>query len=263
MQKMAKVIKEHIHSLLEKGVRQDGRKLLDYRKDVSVEYGISPKSAEGSARVKIGETEVVAGVKLGVGEPYPDQQDSGSIMVGAELSPIAGDRFETGPPSIESIEISRVVDRGIRESGAFDFKKLCVKKGELVWQVFVDLYPINDAGNLRDACSLAALAALKDAKFPELDKATGTVDYKKKTKTGMPLTDDPIEVTVVKINEDFLVDPTVEEEEYLDSRLTVAFLKDGTICAMQKGGQGALSTEDINKMVDIASDNVKILRKAL
>ena len=263
MRKMAKVIKEHIHSLLEKGLRQDGRKLLDYRKDVSVEYGISPKSAEGSARVKIGETEVVAGIKLGVGVPYPDQQDAGSIMVGTELSPIAGDRFEMGPPSIESIEISRVVDRGLRESGALDFKKLCVKKGELVWQIFIDMYPINDAGNLRDACALAALAALKDAKFPELDKATGKVDYSKKTKTGMPLTDDPIEVTVIKINEEFIIDPTVEEEAYLDSRLTVAFLKDGTICAMQKGGEGALSSEDINKMVGIAFDNVKKLRNAL
>ena len=260
---MAKVIKEHIHSLLEKGLRQDGRKLLDYRKDISVEYGISPKSAEGSARVRIGETEVVAGVKLGMSTPYPDQQDSGSIMFGAELSPIASDRFEMGPPSIESIEIARVVDRGIRESGAIDFKKLCVKKGEKVWQICVDMYPINDAGNLRDACSLAALAAMKDAKFPEFDKVTGIVNYEKKTKTSLPLTDEPIEVTVLKINNDFVIDPSCEEEEFLDARLTTAFLKDGAICAMQKGGKGALSTEDIGKMVRIASDNVKLLRKAL
>ena len=260
---MAKVIKEHIHSLLEKGLRQDGRKPSEYRNGISVEYGISPKSAEGSARVKIGETEVVAGVKLGIGQPYPDQPDAGSIMVGAELSPIASNRFETGPPSIESIEIARVVDRGIRESGALDFKKLCVTEGEMVWQVFVDVYPINDAGNLRDAGSLAALAAMKDAKFPELDKKTGMVNYEKKTKNGLPLSDEPIEVTVVKIADEFLVDPSVEEEEFLDARLTVAFLKDGAICAMQKGGSGELSTEDIAKMVDLSEKSVKNLRKAL
>jgi|TARA_Y100000034_G_C6800835_1_gene359198 exosome complex component RRP42 len=260
---MAKIIREHIHNLIEKGLRQDGRSLLDYRKDVSVEYGISPKSAEGSARVKIGDTEVVAGIKLGVGAPYPDQPDKGSIMVGAELSPLASDRFETGPPSIESIEISRVVDRGIRESGALDFKKLCIKNGELVWTIFIDIYPINDAGNIRDACALAALAALKDAKFPELDKKTGKVDYEKKTKTSVPLDDEPIEVTVLKIHNDYVVDPSVEEEEYLDARLTVAFLKKGEICAMQKGGREALSSEDISKMVDIAEDKEKILRKAL
>ena len=260
---MAKIIKEHIYTLIEKGLRQDGRELLEYREDVSVEYGISPKSAEGSARVKIGETEVVAGVKLGVGAPYPDQQDKGSIMVGAELSPFAGDRFETGPPSIESIEISRVVDRGIRESGALDFKKLCIKEGELVWTIFIDIYPINDAGNLRDACALAALAALKDAKFPELDKKTGKVNYEKKTNVSVPLEDEPIEVTVLKLHDDYIVDPSVEEEEFLDARLTTAFLKKGEICAMQKGGVEALSSDDISRMIDIAEDNVKILRSAL
>ncbi len=260
---MARIIREHIHSLIEKGKRQDGRGLLDFRKDISVEYGISPKSAEGSARVIIGDTEVVAGVKLGVGVPYPDSPDSGTIMVGTELSPMASDKFELGPPSIDSIEIARVVDRGIRESGALDFKKLCITKGEFVWQVFIDIYPINDAGNIRDAASLAALAALKDAKFPEFDKKTGKVDYDKRTKNGVPLTDDPVEVTVLKIHNDFIVDPTNEEEEYLDARLTVAFLNDGSICAMQKGGQAALTSEDILKMVDIAGKSVKTLKGAL
>jgi exosome complex component RRP42 len=260
---MAKITKEHIHELISKGLRQDGRGLLEYRKDISVEYGISPKSAEGSARVRIGETEVVAGVKMGVAAPYPDQQDQGTIMVGVELSPIAGDRFDSGPPGIESIEIARVVDRGIRESGALDFKKLCIKKGELVWQVFLDLYPINDDGNLMDAASLAALAAIKDTKFPTLDVKTGLIDYEKKTKESLQLTDEPLELTVYKINNEFIVDPSPEEEVNIDARLTVAFLKDGTICAMQKGGSKEISADDVIKMVDIASDNVKLLRTAL
>ncbi|MDP3916684.1 MAG: exosome complex protein Rrp42 [Nanoarchaeota archaeon] len=260
---MAKIIREHIHTLLEKGMRQDKRGLLEFRKDISVEYGISPKSAEGSARVRIGETEVVAGIKMAIAEPYPDQKDRGTIMVGVELSPFANNSFESGPPSTESIELARVVDRGIRESGAMDFRKLCIKEGEKVWQVFIDIYPINDAGNLRDASSLAALAALKDAKFPEYDKKTFEIDYKKLTSKNISLEDEPIEVTVIKIKDDYLVDPSVEEEEWLDARLTVAFLKDGDICAMQKGGNGMLSTEDINKMIDIAQDKVIVLRKAL
>ncbi len=260
---MAKIMKEHIHTLLNKGLRQDGRGLLEYRKGITVEYGISPKSAEGSARVTIGDTEVVAGVKLEVAKPYPDQQNKGTIMVGVELSPIANDRFENGPPSTESIEIARVVDRGIRESGALNFEKLCIEEGEKVWNVLIDIYPINDAGNLRDASSLVALAALKDTKFPEFDKKKGVIDYNKKTKTSLPLTDDPLSVTVVKINDHLLVDPSLEEEENLDARLTVAFIKDGTICAMQKGGDGSLSAEDITKMVDLAEEKVALLRKAL
>lgn len=259
---MAKITREHIHMLISKNMRQDGRELLDYR-DIKVEYGISPKSAEGSALVRIGETEVVAGIKLDIGEPYPDQLDQGTIIVGVELSPIANDRFENGPPNTEAIEIARVVDRGIRESGALDFRKLCIKEGEMVWQVYIDLYPINDAGNLRDAAALAALAALKDAKLPEFDKDTGKIDYDKKTNKGLPLTDDPIGITVAKINDKFLLDPTADEEENLDARLTAAFTKDGTICAMQKGGEGALSSDEIMQMVDIAEKKVQFLRKAL
>ncbi len=44
----------------------------------------------------------------------------------------------------------------------------------------IDIYPLNDAGNLWDAGALAALAALKDAKYPEFDGEK--VDYSKKTK---------------------------------------------------------------------------------
>jgi exosome complex component RRP42 len=260
---MAKIIKEHIYSLIEKGLREDGRKLLDFRKDISVEYGISPKSAEGSARVRFGDTEVVAGVKFGLGQPYPDKQDEGSIMVGVELSPMANEKFELGPPSIGAIELSRVVDRGIRESKSIDFKKLCVKKGEKCWLLFIDIYPINDDGNLRDACSLAALAALKDAKFPELDTKKYIVNYEKKTTKSIPLKGEPIEITVIKIKDDFIVDPSLNEEEYMDARLTIAVLKDGTICAMQKGGTEAISTDDVSKMVDIALQKEKLLRKIL
>ncbi len=261
---MAKIIKEHIYSLIEKGLREDGRKLLDFRKGISVEYGISPKSAEGSARVKLGDTEVVAGVKFGMGEPYPDKPDEGSIMVGVELSPMANNEFELGPPSIGAIELSRVVDRGIRESKCIDFKKLCVKKGEKCWLLFIDIYPINDDGNLRDVCYLAAMAALKDARYPEFDKKTGKVDYyKPRTSKKISMTCEPIEVTVVKIKDDFIVDPMLNEEKCLDARLTVALLADGTICAMQKGGTGVLSVEDVKKMVDIACDKEKVLRKAL
>src|SRR3989338_5346357 len=164
---MIRVVRDHIRSLAEKGAREDGRDFLEYRKPIKIEYGVSSKSAEGSARVTIGDTEVVAGVKLEVGEPFPDTPDEGVLMVGAELLPLSNPEFESGPPSIDSIELARIIDRGIRESKCIDFSKLCIKKGEKVWMVFIDIYPINDSGNLFDAASLAALAALKDAKFPE------------------------------------------------------------------------------------------------
>ncbi len=258
-----KIIKEHIASLLDMDMREDRRSLLEYRKPIKIEYGVSSKSTEGSAMITIGETQVIAGVKLEVGDPYPDTPDEGALVVGAELLPLSNPKFESGPPGIEAIEIARVVDRGIRESEAIDFKKLCIEKGEKVWVIYLDIYPINDAGNLYDASYLAAIAALKDAKFPEYDKKTNKVNYENKTSKGLALKYLPVSVTVIKIKNKFLVDPTTEEWESLDSRLTVATLEDSTICAMQKGGELPLTEENIFKMVEIATEKAKFLRGLL
>ena len=62
--------------MFEQGKRFDSRKLLEYR-NIELSTGVSNK-AEGSARVKFGKTEVVVGVKLEVGEPYPDSPDKGN-----------------------------------------------------------------------------------------------------------------------------------------------------------------------------------------
>jgi len=127
-----------ILDILNNGKRLDKRGLLDYRK-IEIESGISPKSADGSARVKIGDTEVVAGVKLEIGEPFPDTPDEGSLMVNVELLPLASPEFESGPPNIDAIELSRVIDRGIRESGSIDVEKLCIEPGKKIWMVFIEV----------------------------------------------------------------------------------------------------------------------------
>src|SRR3989344_3852771 len=163
--------------MLAAGKRFDGRKLLEQR-DLSVEYNVSYK-AEGSARVKLGKTEVIAGVKIGVGEPYPDSLDKGNLSVSGDLLPLASPRFESGPPKYNSLELTRLVERAIRESGVIDLSKLVIKEGEKVWSVMIDIYPINDDGALIDAASIAAMAALMQTHLPELGE-DGRIDYDKK-----------------------------------------------------------------------------------
>ena len=257
---MYRELRSHIISLLNADTRLDGRKLTEYRKPIEVQYGIV-KTAEGSARVKIGETQVIVGVKLEIGEPYPDTPDEGTIIVGAELLPLSNPDFELGPPGIQAIELARVVDRGIRESKALDFKKLCVEPGKQSWLVIIDICTLNDAGNLFDVSSLAALAALKDTRYPAFDGEK--VDYKVKTDKKLELEKMPIAVTVIKIGDKYIVDPDTEEEKAIDARLTVSSIEDGTLCAMQKGGDYPLTTEDIDKMLDIGIEKAKELRKHL
>ncbi len=252
------ISKEYMESIIAQGKRIDGRKFDEYRK-IEIEYGISPRSSEGSARVKIGDTEVLAGIKMELGTPFPDKPDEGTIMVNVELIPMASPLFESGPPSIDAIELARVTDRGIRESKALDFKKLCVKEGEKVWLVFIDIYPINAAGNLFDACYMAALAAIKDAHFPVLDG--DVINLKEKGKEKLPLTKMPISCTVWMIGNEFLVDPLQEEELAADARMSIVFLEEGKICAMQKGGSMALRSEEIFRMIDIAEEKTKEVRR--
>ena len=257
---MYKELRSHIISLANAGTRLDGRKATEFRKPIEVEYGVV-KTAEGSARVKIGETDVMVGVKLEVGEPYPDTPDQGTIIVGAELLPLSNPDFELGPPGIQAIELARVVDRGIRESKALDFKKLCITPKEKIWMVIIDICPINDAGNLFDASALAAIAALKDTRYPSFDGEK--VDYKQKTDKRLELEKIPMATTVIKIGDKFIVDPDTDEEKVVDARLTVSSIEDGTLCAMQKGGDFPLTMEDISKMLDIGIEKGKELRKYL
>ncbi|MBS3107598.1 exosome complex protein Rrp42 [Candidatus Woesearchaeota archaeon] len=258
---MNKIMKDYILGLLSKGERMDGRKLDEFRKPIKIEYGISTKSSEGSAIVHIGETMVIAGVKMAIGKPYEDTPDEGSLTVNVELSPMASESFEPGPPNDYSIELARVTDRVVRESGMIDVNKLCIKEGEKIWMVNVDIYPMNDAGNLFDACALAALAAIKDAKMPKIEN--DKVNYHEKTSKGLPLKKTPISVTVIKIGKHLLVDPLVEEFNALDARLTIGIDEANNPCAIQKGGDAPLSASDIDKMITLAKEKVKELRKVL
>ncbi|MBI3037103.1 exosome complex protein Rrp42 [Candidatus Woesearchaeota archaeon] len=256
---MNELLKANILKWFGKGKRYDGRGLDEFRA-VVIEQGVT-KNAEGSARVKVGDTEVIAGVKLSVEKPYPDTPKDGNLLVNVELLPLSSPDFEAGPPGEEAIEVARVVDRGLRESKAIDIRKLCVQEGEKVWAVSIDICTINAAGNLLDASALAAVAALKNARFPEYDGKT--VDYKSMTDKKLPIARFPVSVTVTKIGDSIFVDPTVEEEKVVDSRLTVAITDGGRICAMQKGGNSPLSIDEIGRMIDLAVAKAAELSKQL
>ena len=246
----AKITGNRIREYLEQGKRFDGRSPEEFR-DIVIETGIS-KNAEGSVRVKLGNTEVLVGIKLGVSEPYPDSPNKGNLMVTSELLPLSSSRFESGPPSIVSIELARVIDRMIRESKIIDLEKLCIEEGKKVWTVFIDIYSMNADGNLLDAAGIGAVIALKNAKIPKYDKKEEKVLYGELTNDNIPLKKDlPISITVHKIGNNFIVDPSLEEEDISETRLTIGII-DGAIHSMQKGNSEPLEMEEFEKIIDLA-----------
>jgi exosome complex component RRP42 len=251
---------KQIEQLIEKGKRLDGRGPDDYR-EIKIEQGVIEK-AEGSARVLLGKTEILVGIKVETGSPFPDTPDNGVLTVNAELVPLASPDFEPGPPDENSIELARIVDRGIRESDAIDTEKLCIEPGKKVFVVFVDIYVLNYAGNLIDASALAAVAALLNTKMPNYEVKDGEVIIKQGY-TPLPMKSHPITVTLGKINDKLIVDPALEEEQVINARLTMAFNDEGNICAIQKGCAGYLTQQQILEGMKLARKKAAELRKKI
>lgn len=257
---ITRVKKKQIEQLVAKGKRLDGRGLTDYR-EIKIEQGIIER-AEGSAKVLLGRTEVVVGTKIEMGEPFLDTPDAGVLTVNVELVPLASPRFEPGPPDENSIELARVVDRGIRESKAIDLEKLCIAPGKKVFVVFVDVYVLNHDGNLIDASALAAMAALLNTKMAKYEVEDGEVKIKPGYEP-LPIKKRPITVTCAKIGDKLVVDPWLEEEQVMDARISMAFDDDGNICAIQKGGSGYFEPKQVFEAARIAKEKVEEMRKQL
>ena len=251
------ITRESITNLIVNDKREDGRALDEYR-DISIETNVISK-AEGSARVKIGGTQVIVGVKPQLGSPFPDTPELGVLMTNCEMLPMADPTFEPGPPGDDSIELARVVDRGIRESELVELDKLCVEEGKHVWMLFIDLHIIDNCGNLFDAAELAVMAALKSTKLPTATVVDDEVVIDEENTFDLPINNEVAMCTFVKIGEKMILDPTLSEESVANARLNVGVTKEGRICAMQKGGQQPLTKDDIFKAVNIAISKTKEL----
>lgn len=244
---MSQIEKDSIIKLVESGERIDGRKFEEYR-SIKIETGTF-KRAEGSASCHIGNTYIAAGVKIGKGIPYPDSPNMGVLSTNAELVPMASPDFQPGPPDENAIELARVVDRGIRESKAIELEKLCIEPGIETRTVFIDTYVLDFDGNFIDTAVLAAIAALHKTEIPEFGK--------------LPVVKKPVANTFIKVGENILLDPCLEEEFVMNSRLTITMEDNGMVCAMQKAGTGFWSLEEVMKCVKIASKKSKELRKLI
>lgn len=250
--------REQMVQLLTQEKRMDGRGLHEYR-SIKIESGIIEK-AEGSARVKLGDTEVLAGVKIDIGSPFSDRPKDGVLATNAELVPLASAEFEPGPPGEDAIELARVVDRCVRESNAIDLEKICIIPGKKVFVIHVDIYILNHDGNLVDASTLAVASALMNTKIFKYEVKNEVVDIKPGF-TDLPLADTPISITLGLLGGYLIVDPMFEEEEVMDAKITMGFSKDGNICAIQKSGTGIIKPQQIVEVAKIAQNKAEELRK--
>jgi exosome complex component RRP42 len=263
--KRSTIIVEHLRKQqmwdsISKGKRLDGRD-LDERRPVEIEFDII-KKANGSAKVKLGNTEVVAGVKVETGEPFEGLENKGALILSAEVLPTASPYSEPGPPDEETVELARVVDRGVRESQMIDLDKLVLIPGKTVYTIFVDCSIINTDGNLFDATSYAVVSALISSKLPIFEIQDGKV-VDTGNKRDPPITTMPISITAVRIGDAVILDPTSEEEACMDARITITTNSEGHFTAMQKGSTGSFTIEQLKKAAETARIKGEMVRTKL
>ena len=249
-----KLLRAHLAELAAEDQRHDGRGRFVGR-DTELKLNCLPR-AEGSAKVRMGDTIVYAGVKFQIMTPYPDRPNQGGLMCSAEVRPVAGRNWEPGPPSPESIELGRVVDRGIRESGCINTEDLCLIPGEKAWQVILDLFAVSDDGNLFDAFALAGIAALKSAVVPAERFEVGEDRPLGVAKT-------PVMCSYHKVGGRFVYDADKREELGGDERIHIPLGDDDHVHSLQKGLKGIFTATEFAEIMDQARSRCAELRNLI
>ena len=252
---ISEIKKEYLFELAKGGKRISERGVNESR-ELSIETGVID-TAEGSARVRLGDTDVLVGIKASIGEPFQDTPNKGVIITNCELIPMAAPDFDSGPPREDAIELARIVDRGIRESEAVDLGSLCIVEGEKVWLLFIDIHVLDYSGNLFDAAGIGALCALENTIIPSSAEVEGKEDSK------LEIRHRPIPATFAKINGRMFLDPDLDEEKICQGRLIVSTDENGDIRAMQKSKGGRFTSQEITEAIDMAVERGREVREFL
>eukprot|EP00033_Pygsuia_biforma_P002395 GCRY01002653.1.p1 GENE.GCRY01002653.1~~GCRY01002653.1.p1 ORF type:complete len:299 (+),score=75.42 GCRY01002653.1:223-1119(+) len=258
---LSNVEKDFIHTSLSDSQRLDGRTLNEFR-DVKISFG----SERGEALVSIGKTKVLGVVECSAVTPYPDRPTEGFVQFFAEYSKMASPSFDQVRQSDLDATVSRLLDRGLRESRALDSDTLCILPGEKVWNIKVYARVLDHDGCLIDACQLASLAALLHYRRPDTSIHNGKVVLDAAAPT-VPLSIHhlPIAVTfgVFGEGEHIAADPTFKEEQVTNCSITFIQNVQGQTVGIQKSGGEGLSAAQILQASALAQQRTEAVTTLL
>ncbi|CAO1330046.1 unnamed protein product [Diamesa hyperborea] len=242
--------------------RCDGRNRKDFR-PIELETSVIA-SASGSSRFCIANSDIIVGIKPEIDTPFPNKPNEGKIEFFVDCSANALLDFEGRGGEELAMEISNCLRLAYSSMNAFDLRSLCIMPKHQCWKLYVDILILQCAGNLYDAISLAVKSALYNTRIPRVSSALldgGNVD--------LVLSDDPhdcdrlnvetvpILVTVCKIGECCIVDPSIEEEICSTASVVVGVSGTadgniGKITTMKTIGGGSLHSDTLDDCIDIA-----------
>lgn len=133
-----------------------------------------------------------------------------------------------------------------------DVSQLVIEKDKSVVGVFADNVVVDYDGNLFDACSYAATAAVLKSKLPKWEMKDDVPTLVEGEESELPTTTIPVSVTMGKIGKHIIVDPNGDEWASMDSRITITTDSDGNIVALQKGGDDGFTVDEIVKCGELS-----------
>ncbi|PNF35123.1 Exosome complex component RRP42 [Cryptotermes secundus] len=253
---------------VEEGFRCDGRMRLDYR-PMEVETDVV-SHASGSARLRLANTDILVGVKTEIDTPYPERPREGKIEFFVDCSANATPAFEGRGGEELGTEISNSLATAYQSSQTFDLTALCILPGQQCWKLYIDILILECGGNLFDAVSLAVKAALHNTRVPKVKGACldgGTVDLQLSDDPydccRLDVSDAPCLVTLCKIGDHCVVDPTAEEETCSSGSVVIAITEKSLVTSVFKTGVGSFHPQTLIDILKVGQTIGLSVNKAL
>ncbi|XP_049862902.1 exosome complex component RRP42 [Schistocerca gregaria] len=264
--------KTYILHGVDEDFRTDGRNRRTYRPiELETEVVIH---ANGSARLRLANTDILVGVKTEIDTPFPERPNEGKIEFFVDCSANATPAFEGRGGEDLATEISASLARAYMSSQVFNLSPLIITPGVHCWKLYVDILILECGGNLFDAVSLAVKAALHNTRVPKVenegkdgDEEMLVLSQNYNDCTHLDVSNTPVLITLCKIGDNCVVDPTAEEEACSVASVVIAVTESGLVTSVFKTGEGSLSPHTFRDALiegrDIGYNLNKTLKNAL
>ncbi|EFJ39971.1 hypothetical protein VOLCADRAFT_108396 [Volvox carteri f. nagariensis] len=255
--------RDFILKALSEECRLDGRRPYDLRKP-KFQFSLDDRSAT----VALGSTRVLSVVTASLEVPFPDRPSEGPLRFNVEFSPMASPAFEPGRPGRQgeawdptqglglglgrrrrfsellrrrpscrgcedAIQIARLIERGLRQSGAVDQEALCVVAGRK---------PEVEVGG---------------------ESGTDILVHPPEVREPLPLTIHHLPVAVTfglfQGGDLLVVDPSWREEAAASGSCTVVMNPGREVCCVHKADGIGLTPDQFMRCVRLAGDKAEQL----
>jgi len=236
------------------GIRNDGRSNEDFR-FFTLQAG-QMMHANGSSRLKLDDTDIMVGINMEIGEPDVAEPEFGRVVCSVDCAASASPEFAGRGAEALNIELTSALEQILVDSNIINLRDLCIIPDQQCWVLYIDVLVLDSSGNLLDAIVMAVRAALMVTSVPSVQVVEGPNREKQIEVSDDPYNskpfrcdDVPLCVSFIKVADEFIVDPTLQEEDVMAARITVAVNRMCHVCSMHKAGVGGVAPEALQTII--------------